>query len=60
MRKLTIVLAAIGALGIAAPTAVLADTIIIHKHHHHFMPPPPMVMHHHHDNNRTVIIKHND
>jgi len=56
MRKITLALAALGALGVAIPYAALADTVIIHKHRHpiynEVVPPP---FHHHHK--KTVIIK---
>ncbi len=61
MRNLVLTLAAFAALGIAMPSAALADTVIIHKHRHRLfnevLPPPPF--HHHHDN-KTIIIKHRD
>jgi hypothetical protein len=60
MRKLVLTMAAFAALGIAMPSAALADTVIIHKHRHRIyneVVPPPF--HHHHDS-KTVIIKHNN
>ncbi len=60
MRKLALGLAALAAIGVAAPCAALADTVVIHKHRHpvyNEVAPPPM---HHHDNNKTVIIKHHN
>jgi len=51
MRKLALTLAALAAIGIAAPYAANAEMVVIHKHHHHLMPV-------HHD--KTVIIKHDD
>lgn len=61
MQKLVLTLAAFAALGIAMPSAALADTVIIHKGRHRIfnevVPPPPV--HHHHDN-KTIIIKDRD
>ncbi len=56
MRNITLALAALAAIGIAAPITApaSAETVIIHKRHH-FVPPP---FRHHGD--RTVIIRHHD
>jgi len=59
MRKFTLALVALAAIGLTAPyvASAQADTIVIHKHHrHHFLPPPVF----HHDHNKTVIIKHDN
>jgi hypothetical protein len=60
MRKLTLALAALAAMGIAMPYAALADeTVIIKKHHDHPFPPPPVVFHHDAPD-KKVIIKHDN
>lgn len=54
MKKLGYVIAAIGAIAIAAPSIASAETVVVkHRDHMHRDWHP---FHHHHD--RTVIIKH--
>jgi hypothetical protein len=54
MRKLIIGLFALAAMGLAIPSAALADAVVIHKHRgqvYNYAPPA---------HNKTVIIKHHD
>lgn len=54
MKKLAYVIAAIGALAIAAPSIASAETVVVrHGHHHDWH-------HHWHHHDRTVVIKHHD
>jgi hypothetical protein len=62
MKKLGYIIAAVGALAIAAPSIASAEKIVIkegHGHHHDRMGPRAEMRHggwHHHD--RVTIVKH--
>jgi hypothetical protein len=60
MRRLAIGLFALAAIGLAVPSAALADTVVIHKHRGAMYAPPrgPVYNYAPPARNKTVIIKH--
>ena len=63
MRKLAMALFAVAAMGLAVPSAALADTVVIHKHRGPMYNPPPRGPIYNYAppaRNKTVIIKHHN
>ena len=58
MKKLAYVIAAVGAIAIAAPSIASAETVVVKHHDHHRWDRGWHHDWHHHD--RTVVVKHRD